>query len=148
MKKSAVIVVGILAVALLITAGCDSKPKAPSINMTDGLWEMTMKVDMPGMSARATQPRTITMCLTKNDLIPQNQPNTETKCEVKNRTIIGDTVTWETVCPNLTSKGSATYAGTTFSGSSETTINMQGKTQLIKTAMTGRHIGVCPEKKQ
>jgi hypothetical protein len=147
MKQLAVIIAVVMVASMLVIAGCDSKPKAPSMNMQDGQWEMTMKMDMPGMPPAAMQPRTITTCLSKKDLIPQSQPDAQNKCEIKNRNIAGDTVTWEMVCPNMTGKGTMTYAGTTVVGGSETTINMDGKIQTIKTAMSGKYLGPCPEKK-
>jgi hypothetical protein len=145
MKKFAVIPAAVLVATMLIIAGCDSKPKTPAMNMADGLWEITMKVDMPGMPPAAMKPMSITTCLTKKDFVPKGK--NESNCEVKNISTMGDTVTWETVCKNVSSKGSATYAGTTFTGSSETTVQMEGQTKIIKTAMDGKYIGACPDKK-
>jgi hypothetical protein len=112
--------------------------------MVEGQWEITMKVDIPDMPA-AMQPMTVTICLTKQDFVPKAK--NESDCQMNTVTIAGDTVKWETVCKNVSSKGSATYAGTTFTGSSETNVLTDGQTRVIKTAMNGKHIGTCPEKK-
>jgi hypothetical protein len=143
MKQLAVII-AVLVAAMLLFSGCDSKPKPPSINMVEGQWEITMKVDMPDMPA-AMQPMTITTCLTKHDFVPKAK--NESDCQMNTVTTAGDTVKWETICKNVSSKGSATYAGTTFTGNSETHVLTDGQTRVIKTAMNGKHIGACPEKK-
>jgi len=45
-------------------------------NMEDGMWEITMKMDMPGMSMEMP-PVTFNQCLTKKDLVPQKKEKNE-----------------------------------------------------------------------
>jgi hypothetical protein len=134
--------------AVLITmaiAGCEQKPKGASssgaINMQDGLWEITSTVEMPGMPAGAMKPHTVTTCLSRNDAIPKNIAQTD--CTIKDMKTDGNTVSWTVVCKEATSKGSITYAGTTYDGMTETTMKQDGKDMTIKTTMKGKHIGPC-----
>ena len=145
MKKIAVIIAVALVASMLVLAGCESKPKPAAINMNDGLWEITVTMDMPNIPPEAKRPFTSTTCLTKNDLVPKPKTEAESKCEMKNKSIVGNTVTWETACSNYTSKGTATYSGMTFTGSSETTVKRQGQPDMVmKSSMSGKNIGACP----
>jgi hypothetical protein len=147
MKKMAVIIIAVLALSLLIIAGCDSKPKPASINMTDGLWEISTLVDIPGVPEASKKPFSFTTCLTKNDLVPKAKTEADSKCEVRNKTITGNAVSYETVCGDVSSKGTMTYAGSSFTGASETTMKREGKTMVMKAVLTGKYIGPCPDKK-
>jgi hypothetical protein len=159
MKIFRIIAVIILSLALaLAVGGCgkkdgDSKSSAPSapaasstpsINMQDGQWEMTSQVNMPGMPAGAMKPFTITTCITKKDLVPQQSEMKEKQCKEQDRNISGNTVTQTIVCPDATMKGTYTYSGTTFEGAVQTTIKQQGKEIVSNTTMKGRYLGPCP----
>jgi hypothetical protein len=132
--------------ALLVT-GCEQKPKtaasSAALNMQDGLWEITTTVEMAGMPAGMIKPQTFTTCLSKKDSIPKGR--NETDCTVKDVKTEGNTVTWNVVCKEAVSKGRITYAGTTYDGTTETTMKQDGKDMTVKTTMKGKHIGPCPK---
>ena len=56
-------------------------------NMEDGLWEMTMTMEMPGVPSKSF---THTSCLTKEKAVPQTA---ESSCTLKDVKTEGDTVT-------------------------------------------------------
>jgi len=106
-------------------------------NMEDGLWEITMTVDMPGVPQRSF---TNTSCLTKEKAVPQT---TESSCTMKDVKTQGNTVTWTVVCKEATSTGRVTYTGTTMEGAVETTVKSGGQTMTMKSTMKGKRIGPC-----
>lgn len=132
-------------VCVLVMVGCEQKPKAsssmPTVNMKDGLWEVTTMVEMPGMPAGMMKPHTFTNCLSQKDSVPKGK--NETDCTVKDVKTDGNTVSWTVVCKEATSKGKITYAGTTYEGTTESTIKQEGKDMTIKTTMKGKYIGPC-----
>ncbi len=107
-------------------------------NMEDGLWEITMTVDMPGVPSRSF---TNTSCLTKEKAVPQ-QP-AESSCTLKDVKSEGNTVTWTMICKEATSKGKVTYARNTMEGTFETTVKSGGQTMTMKSTMKGKRIGPC-----
>ncbi len=126
-------VYSITALLFLLSAGLAFA--AP--NMEDGLWEITMTVDMPGMPQRSF---TNTSCLTKEKAVPQTA---ESSCTLKDVKTEGNTVTWMMVCKEATSKGKVTYARNTMEGTFETTMKSGGQTMTMKNIMKGKRIGPC-----
>ena len=148
MMKRFVIFVMLAAVLVFAIAigGCgksqDSKPAMASVNMQEGQWEMAMQVNIPGMPAGSHPAHVITTCLSKKDYVPQDKQKSD--CKVQDNAVNGNTVSWAVVCPNMTGKGSITYAGTTFDGTTEATMKVDGKDMVVKTAMKGKYLGPCP----
>lgn len=146
-------------VSALALAGCGKKkeatapaepapaPKAaaPSVNMQDGEWEITMKVDVPGMPAGAMKPHTVKTCLSKDKYVPETNPK-QTDCKMENKKIDGNTVSWSVVCKDTTGKGTITYAGDSFNGLMESSTKIEGKEMKTKMAMVGKRLGPCPTK--
>jgi hypothetical protein len=58
--------------------------------------------------------------------------------------VVGNTVTWGVVCPNATSKGTITYAGTSYDGLIENVMKVEGKDMTSKMTMKGKFVGPCP----
>lgn len=154
--KNLAIVAVISALALV---GCDKKNEAPapeetttspaaaapSVNLQDGEWEITMKVEMPGMPAEAMMPHTIKTCLTKDNYVPETDQQ-QSDCKIESQKIDGNTVSWTVVCKETTSKGTITYAGDSMEGLMESTTKVEGKAINTKMTMNGKRIGSCPAK--
>jgi len=110
-------------------------------NMKDGLWEITTKVEMPGMPMKMPS-MTHTQCITSENAVPDSsQPGQE--CKIFENHVDGDTVTWRMECDTPEGKASANgkivYSGETFKGTIE--MSMQGMKMLQQ--MSGRRIGEC-----
>ena len=119
---------------------------APAINMQDGEWEITTKVempDMPGMPSGAMMSHTMKSCLSKENYIPEASME-QSDCKVKNQTIDGNTVNWTVACKETTSKGSITYAGDTMKGVMESKTKAEGREINTKITMSGKRLGPCP----
>ena len=112
-------------------------------NMQEGEWEITTKVEMPGMPMNMP-PVTHRQCLTKNDLVPQNsQPGNE--CKISNVKVSGDSVTWVMQCKGQGGEtkgtGEITYSGTSFKGVIKMTV-VQADMQMTS-KINGLRIGNC-----
>lgn len=124
--------------------GCGTMAFAgASVNMQEGLWEISTTADMPGIIMPPTVHK---QCIRKNDLVPQNhQPGQE--CTVADVSKKGDRVMWTVHCDTpggkMEGKGTITYMGSTFSGDVQMIINDRQEMHM-NTHMKGRRIGDCP----
>jgi hypothetical protein len=113
-------------------------------DINEGLWEITVKVDMEGMPMTMA-PVTNTQCITKDMLVPKpNQPGQE--CKIMNQKIKGNTLIYDIECSgpggNMKGHGEATYTGNTMTGKMEANMPGQGDMKMI-TKMSGKRIGPC-----
>lgn len=118
--------------------------------MKEGLWEVTTKVEMPGMPA-SVPPQVMQQCITKKDL--QNPRNTTPgggmpggNCQVTDYRMEGNSASWKVACTGqgaMTGTGSMTFGGDTYTGMSRMTMNHGGQAQTITMRYSGRHIGPC-----
>lgn len=113
-------------------------------NMKEGLWEITVGMEMPGMPVKMAPP-TYTQCMTNKDMVPRKQESGQ-ECKMVKNEVKGDTVSWVMECKTkegmTTSNGRLTYKGTQFEGVVKMSTAGMEITQNIK----GRWIGQCKEK--
>jgi len=112
-------------------------------NMKEGLWEMTMTMEMPGMPMKMP-PQTNTHCLTKKDMVPQKaEPGQE--CKMIKHEVKGDTVTWLMECKTkegpVTFDGKVTYKGESFEG----VVKMKSGGMDMIQNLKGKWVGKCPK---
>ena len=134
----------LVAVALLLawTVGASAEWK-------EGLWEITSKVEMPGMP-KDMPASTMRQCMTKKDTAPAPaSKDGSTECTKKEQKISGDTVTYAMECKNkdgsiVDVKGKMTFKGSSFDGSGVTTVTQKGQQPMkITSKMSGKYIGPC-----
>ena len=110
-------------------------------NMKEGLWEITVKMEVPGMSMQIPAQK-FTQCLKKENMVPQQEEKNQ-QCKMVNTEVKGDTVTWVIECkgPEGTTRGNGrvTYKGDTFDGS----MNIKQADMEVTQHMSGRLIGPC-----
>ncbi|OGP93902.1 MAG: hypothetical protein A2Z19_05105 [Deltaproteobacteria bacterium RBG_16_54_18] len=110
-------------------------------NMKEGLWEITVKMDIPGMPVQMA-PQTYTQCLTQKEAVPKPKEENNT-CEIVKQDIKGDTVSWLVECKTkegtAVSDGTITYKGDTMQGIITMTQGSMKATQHL----AGRWIGAC-----
>lgn len=115
-------------------------------NMKEGLWEITVKIEMPGIPMQMP-PQTFTQCITKKDMVPQRkEPGQE--CKVIRTDVKGDTVTWVVECKTRegtsVSNGRVTYKGDTFDGVVKMSMPGGRRGAMEMTQQTkGKWIGQC-----
>ncbi len=110
-------------------------------NMKEGLWEITMTMEIPGMSVKMPA-RTWTQCLTKKNCIPQEN---DKDCKVIKSEVKGDVFTWEIECKTregtTTGQGRTVYKGNTFEG----VIKVKQEDMELTQKLKGKWIGNCKE---
>jgi len=133
-----------MAVLGLMVAAASVSAAGP--NIQEGKWQITTKVDMPGMPADMPQQTfTHTECLTKDDYVPRGSQTSGSggDCEIRDVRRDGNTVTWTMHCNTgqgeMNGKGSITYNGDSFEGTIESVMSGMQMTQHLN----GQRIGDC-----
>ncbi|MBW1660055.1 MAG: DUF3617 family protein [Deltaproteobacteria bacterium] len=147
MGKKAVLVIVLLVVFMMATMAIAGGP-----NMNPGKWEITTKVEMPGMPMKMP-PITTTQCLTKDSYILKEPPKPgaagemKSPCKVTNSQVKGDTVIWDMVCEGqegMTYHGELTYHGDTMEGFIKMVPKSQGEGNVpVTLRMKGKRVGPC-----
>lgn len=132
-----ILVIAILSFCFLVA----STVMAGGPDMKEGLWQVTVTMEMPGMPMQMP-PQTFTHCLTKEDYIPyKEEPDKE--CKVIKFDTKGNTVTWTIRCKDeegtSTGTGRVTYRGDTFEG----LIKFKDPEGEMNMSMKGKWIGKC-----
>lgn len=92
------------------------------MEMKEGEWEITVKMEMEGMDFQMP-PVTIKQCIKKDNPYPivDEKKGKKPDCKFLKQETKGNTASWEMECKegkNITySKGSVTYKGNSFEGS-------------------------------
>jgi hypothetical protein len=124
---------------------------AAAPNMKDGLWEITMKMDMPGMPA-GMKPQVLQQCITKKDLedprktAPSGSDPRDNRCQMTDYKMQGNTASWNMACKGegaMTGSGTATYSGTSYTGTNRMTMKRGGQVQTMTMQYSGRRLGEC-----
>jgi len=105
----------------------------------DELWDVTMKMEMAGMSMPA---QTQQVCKPKGDRDPAKAGPKDSDCKVVDSKQSGNRSTWKMVCtkPNaMTINGDMTYSGDAYQGTMKVTGSDMDMTQNI----AGKKIGSC-----
>jgi len=127
----------LLALAVLPAAAADQA-------MQPGLYDYTVKMEMPGMPF-AMPAQNFQHCLTQADVDKgkqyDNQSNRGSDCEVKNLKQSAGKATFDLACKDGTT-GTASYAFTSTSMTGKTVMNHQG--QAMTMAMSAKRSGNCP----
>ena len=136
-----------LAVAIGIFLGGTSA--LAGVNMHEGLWEITAKMEIEGMPMKMP-PRKHTQCLTNKNMlktmVPKEQAQEE-ECKITDQKISGNTVTWTMKCSGkdaMDVTGKTTYHGDTFEGTMTMISNDpgEGKMKMIN-HVSGKRLGEC-----
>jgi len=127
-------------IILLTAASISFASSVP--NMKAGLWEVTVKTEMPGMEM---PPMKHTQCLTKKDFVPQGPQQPGQECKITDVKVDGDTATWTLECTTQGGKmkgtGKTTYSGNSFKGTM--VMSMPQANMNITMHMNGKRIGKC-----
>ena len=113
-------------------------------DINEGLWEMTVKVEIEGMPMTMA-PITNNQCITKDTLVPKSGQQGQ-ECEIVNQKTEGNTLTYDMECSgpggSMKGHGEVTYTGDTMTGTMEMNMPNQGNMKMI-TKMSGKRIGPC-----
>ena len=132
-----------LGLALML---CATGAWAQKLNMQDGLWEISVKMDMPGMPAGAGA-QTFRQCYTPTDV--QDASRTLPKddnCQISDVRMQGSTVSWALRCKppqEMSGTGTMTYQGASYAGTLNFTMKQDGQNMTINQQINGKRLGPC-----
>ena len=117
--------------------------------MREGLWEITMKMEMAGMPG-GMPPQVLKQCMTKKDVenpqkLAQGGPGSE-RCQVSNYQLKGNTASWDMACKGpeeMTGSGTMTFSGDSYSGTNRMSMKSSGQTHNMTMQHSGKRIGDC-----
>jgi hypothetical protein len=145
MSRQAFLCFAVIALHLAL-ALCPARAEGP--NMRPGKWEITTKMELPGMPADMPQQQFVhTQCLTGDDFVPSDPKAAagSRNCKVRDVHTSGNTVRWTMRCNTaqgeMNGKGSITYHGDSFEGVFES--KMPG--MKVIQHMKGRRVGDCAQ---
>jgi hypothetical protein len=111
--------------------------------MQDGLWEVSMKFEIPGLPFQLPA-QTATHCYTKKEIEESSgMPKQSGDCKVTDLQRSGNKITWKTVC---TGKNAGTGTGEiafTSATAYEGTMKLENKGQVTTTRYQGKRLGDC-----
>jgi len=117
-------------------------------DMKEGLWEITVHMNMPGMPVEMPA-HTFKQCITKDNAIPEDPAEKDKDCKMEYKKVTKDTVIWKVVCKDdegkFTGEGRITYKGDTFTG--EMRLKESDGMEMTQ-KMKGKWIGPCPKQKK
>ena len=127
---------------LLTAAGFAAVSVSAFAEGTDELWEVTMKMDMPGMPAMPA--RTMQVCKNKGDRDPTKMAERDKNgdCKMTDLKQSGNKSSWKMSCTKpepMTGTGEVTYTGDSYQG----VMTMTRKDMTITQNMSGKKIGTC-----
>lgn len=137
----------LLAVAAITGAAFASPALAQQPNLTEGNWEITTRMEMPGMPFQMP-PQKHNQCITKKDFVP-DQSSKNRDCKVSDQKVTGNTVSWKMYCKDkdgtTEGEGKITYAGSSYDGMmmAKVTPPKGGESMTMKMNFTGKHTGPC-----
>lgn len=132
---------------VLLLSAMVSVALAAAAGMQPGLWEITTRMEMPGMPMQMP-PQTVQHCYTKKDLDEGKSavPRADDKsCQVKDYTLKGTTATWTMVCTGkeaMTGTGTMTWTSNSYTGNMKSKIK-DGDTLEMALNWTGKRLGDC-----
>ena len=132
------------ALSIVLVAASGLAQAAPVIQA--GLWEVTARMEMPGMPAGAGQ-HTTQICYRPSDVADASKTVPKNKnCEVKDYKLSGNTASWRMEChgeTEMTGTGTFTYAGNSYSGTTKFVMKQGGRTMNMAQSYSARRIGDC-----
>ena len=109
---------------------------------SDELWEMTTKMDMPGMPMPAM---TQTVCLRKGESYKPGKVPHQKNCEMTGLKVSGNKTTWKMHCSGrdaMDGSGEVTRTEKTMKGS----MKLSSKDIQMTQTISGKRIGACQAK--
>jgi len=129
---------------LVLVAASGLAQAAPVIQ--PGLWEISTRMEMPGLPAGAGQHVT-QICYRPGDVQDASKTVPKDKnCEVKDYQLTGNTASWRMECrgeTEMTGTGTFTYAGNSYSGTTKFAMKQGGRTMNMTQSYSARRIGDC-----
>src|SRR5688572_9525102 len=134
-----------LGAAMTIAVAAFASPALAQPNLQEGNWEITTRMEMPGMPFQMP-PQKHNQCMTKKDYVP-DQSSKGQDCKITDQKITGDTVSWKMSCKDkdgtVEGEGKITYAGKSYDGMMMAKMTQKGESHTMKMNFAGKHTGPC-----
>ena len=131
--------------AALATAAFAAPALAQQPNLEEGNWEVTTKMEIPGMPFQMPAQKH-NQCITKKEFVP-DQSDKNRDCKVTDQKVTGNTVSWKMSCKGkdgtTEGEGKITYAGKSYDGMMMANMTQKGETMNMKMNFAGKHTGPC-----
>jgi hypothetical protein len=115
------------------------------LDLKPGKYEITAKVEMPGMPG-GMPTQTTTQCLNEQNPVPDSSTGAQ-GCKITDMKTKGNTVTYTMECNQqgmkTKSTGEITYNGDSFEGTTQTTMGPAAGGMTVTTVVKGKRIGKC-----
>lgn len=115
------------------------------LDLQDGQYEVTSKVEMPGMPMQMP-PVIVTQCITQQAPVP-NQNTANQHCKTIDMKTKDKTVTWKMECnqqgQKMQASGKMHYYGDRFEGTINSIMSTQSGNMTITTVVSGKRLGDC-----
>ena len=111
----------------------------------DELWDITMKMDMPGMPM-AMPAHTSRVCVAKGANDENYLPKQQGDCRNVESKRIGNKYTFKMICDGtnkMTGVGEITFADGAYDGRMQMTGTMEGQPMNMNQTYTGKRVGSC-----
>lgn len=132
------------ALAVLAAAVALAWPAALAAQGTDELWEVTMKIEVPGMPM-AMAPQVHRVCIASNrrdeDLIPRRD-----NCRVLDSRRSGNRITYTMACTGaepMDVSGEMTYGSQSYEGRMRMITKSAGQSMEMGQTFAGKRVGAC-----
>lgn len=116
-----------------------------ALDFEPGRYEITSKIDMPGMPV-AMPPQTTIQCMTDQDPVPDSNPENP-DCKITDMKQTKNTVSWKIECiqegQKITSTGRMTYKKDAFEGTVQTNLGPNSGNMNMTTVITGKRLSKC-----
>jgi hypothetical protein len=117
-------------------------------NVREGLWEITIKMEMAGKPAHAIPPTIQTLCLTDKNKLPELLQKDQS-CQITDTKTDGNEASWKMRCQGqgnlITGSGRIIYKGDRFDGIIHIRMQQADAEPLKLTQrIDGRRRGECP----
>lgn len=135
--------------AALAQGGMGQQARTFKIGGPDELWDVTMKMEMPGMPM-AMPAQTHQMCLKKDrkgeDAIPKQD-----NCKVTDVKTVGNKVSFAMECTGkdpMTGRGEITSTPTAYDGRMQVKSTRRGEEMEMTQTFSGKKVGACTDESQ
>ena len=112
---------------------------------TDEQWEITMKMEMPGMPM-AMPPQVSKVCVAKGANDENFVPRQQGECKTVDSKRVGSRYTFKMVCDGknkMTANGEITFNGGAYDGRMEMAGTMEGQPMNMNLTYAGKRVGTC-----
>jgi len=134
----------------LAQGGMDQQARTFKIGGPDELWDVTMKVEMPGMPM-AMPAQTIQSCLKKDRAKSEDAIPKQDNCKVTDVKTVGNKVSFAMDCTGndpMTGRGEITSTPTSYDGRMQMKSTRRGREMEMTQTFSGKKVGACTDESE